>query len=444
MNRYIQTPSNDTNWDNVNDFVKQKFSWINIELIDAILKSLQSPQGKNSTLSFLEFIDTIRFRKFKNENRKIPYPRLRDIADFLAFPPWYFFKAMNIDQINDEYNTTNRPVEEMYKRAVSNLPELEVVSTWGIINLLMKRNLKSDDIIYLEGLQSTVDRYEVGEDWITVTKELKEMKEDDFRGAATINIGNKQGLYDSGTLRFCRGYGEIHNKKHILKWSSAWFAVDIVENDNVAIDNINYIVDDVSRIIGKIPWKYEINMNKKTRYLFSWHSLRNMDIEIFDKSKSKVNEILERTLPIALNQIYCINLRGNHKITQELIFKNKRLLSWLALDIKNKNTIDFLLEVGYIKEHDTLVFKNNDILFDNNHAIKKNESFFKGSIVLHHDKPYIKWAYDEQIYSISKLTHILKQQLTGQDIYQNGNKYWSKLGERQSLYYIREYIVGKI
>ncbi len=63
MSSYFQTPPVDTNWNDDFDFVKQKFSWINIELIDTILESLQSPlKGKNSTtLSFQEFSDTIKF-----------------------------------------------------------------------------------------------------------------------------------------------------------------------------------------------------------------------------------------------------------------------------------------------------------------------------------------------------------------------------------------------
>jgi hypothetical protein len=439
MSNLIHTPNEIYN---EYDFNRERFSWINNELIDKLLESLKSPI-KGKKLSYQEFIDTIKYRKIKYEKRTIPYQRLRDIADFLGLPPWYFFKAMNTIQINEKYDTTNRKIEEMYANAVPNLPEIEMSSTWGIINSLMNRNLDRADIIFLERLLSRVNKDEISEDWLFVIKELEKMnKKNEFKGAATINIGNARGLNNPSTFRYCRGHGKIHNNTYNIEWSSAWFAVDIVENDSVSMDHINYIVNDVTRIIGNIPWKFIMSINQKTRYLYSWHSLRNMDIEILDVCKTKVDEVLERMLPTAINRLYCMQLIRNRRPSQELLSKKNPLLSWLALDVKYKNTLEFLIEINYIKEYDRLVFKKNNIIFDTSNVLNDNESFFYGSIVLH-QKPYIKWEYDGQIYSISKLTQIIYHQLTGQNNYLNGNKHWCKSGEIKSLYHTREIIVGK-
>jgi hypothetical protein len=440
-------PPNDSYWyNNEYNFNLQKFSWINIELIDALRESLQSPKKKNSaTLSDQEFIDLIEFRKFKYEKRTIPYPRLRNIADFLGFPPWYFFKAIDTSQIDTKYDTTNRVVEDMYTHALPNLPEVEMRSTWGIINSLLKRNLDRGDIIFLEGLREKVKRNEVCEDWIFVIKELEKINENDseFEGAATINIGNDKGLNNTGTFRYCKGQGQIHNHKYTIEWNSAWFAVDTDENDDVSLNHLNYIVNDITRIIDKPPWKFVMNIEKKTRYLYSWHSLRNMNIESFEKNTSKVDDLLEKMLPIAINRLYCMHLRGYQKTSQTLVSKYNYLLSWLAGDLENKDTLEFLIDINYIKEHDRLVFKQSNIFLDKSNALIQDESIFYGSVVVLDKKPQIMWEYDRKVYSISQLTQLINLRLTGQDFYPNGNKYWRKLGENNSLYEIREIVLGK-
>ncbi|WP_240418373.1 hypothetical protein [Paenibacillus periandrae] len=428
--------TNHTTWRE--EFEKAYVEWVDLELIAALLKSI------DSSIRFLckAVQDESRWPSRINKSlRTVSYPRIRDVADFFGIPPWFLFyhkeKNNKIMALFNNIDTSLKPIELPY------FSEYDVEIYYDFLEELEKRVRSTEDFHFLsEKLQnlqmSKSYNHIVSGNWKAVFSLFHDIHRD-FAGGATFWYRDPIGTV-SGDLRVSF-ITDPQNKRRFIK--SGWLSIKIkkqTDKGSTTIDNfINTVVTDMEWIFDQKPWTFEID----DTMLLTWHTLRTSN-EQFDLISSLIN----RQLPEAN---FSINIGERYDgIASALLQRSNPFEEFIQIiksDVQNtqklkatrrKNSLQLLLDKGIINngDHISLIPSSKSQYQFNNELISK------ATINLEDGKPTVRWSYDNKVYSISRLTQLILTEIAQQthlsNHHLNGTKYWLLNGTDKSLYAMAE------
>jgi hypothetical protein len=445
-------------------FKKDSVKWVDMELIDLILNSLNI--SRNQFARFTE--DSLKWTtkinkgiKEANKSFRVNYEYIRNAADFLAIPPWLLFyrkhKGDDTTQINEELISkfqSTPPHLPRYK--INNLfrdGKVEFYENGKLINDKAHKDLSDNFGSEFYGHESIIEGT-----W----KEISDFLENnhrvnntiEFSGAALLDTEEETRYVRLGTVRFKNKKHKGNTKKELKDygmesfWSTAWLAISLEEEQFKRYEGlINTIREDISHFLTKCyPWEYEVISSGKIIRLYSWHSLRQSNDK---ESMIKLEYGIEQKL---------IDVKSHPEITiQDMQFMQFRNL-YLRKSINSDkvqvtemtkylvNTIkDEILKERSVRREDTitLLFLKGDIKpgakLEMKFKIRKGENLYgkitSATVVLDDDIPKLKWDYDEQIYYITPLTQKIIDNFDINALVKptNGNIFWGRKGENMSL-----------
>jgi hypothetical protein len=377
--------------------------------------------------------------------------RVRSTADALGVPPWFIF-----------YSVDNEKIYQLYENAKSSLKTFTISSIWENLHRF-KKDLHSSDLdegqkskldLYLEKIENTLTKNGVhsGDSWKKIFNYLQaELKKDKLDWACHLSLNNGSLI---GTFRIAKL--EVFNTKKIKEgsMSSAWFYYKQTNTKpSFSEELLEDIFKDISRLIGNKennPWKFKIRYpsSQSSAMLNSWHSDR---VEFNQKQSDEIRKKIPFPPNFTSSPEPVICLVTSSYFEEYLIDDHcenhddgdiNDLINWIegkeviednsSLPSKFK-TLEFLLERGFLKENDRLIYNYSNDFKGSNMENKKSYC----TLVIQNGQPKVKWDYDDNIYSISLLTkQLLSEQkkissLTNPD----GNQYWRLEGsEISSLY----------
>lgn len=364
------------------------------------------------------------------ETSNANYAKIRATADFLGVPPWLIFTGEGNEKINQLYeDVTTSPLDTFI---VSSLGEdLQKVKIDLSRTKLTPANRKECNAL-LEGIKDILEKS--GEYAKSTWGEILKFLHEEFK-KSTLNWGCHLALNNNSyvaTLRITK-WEEVLNDNKTRSWSSAWICCKL--NNNLPYpDELQEILNDITTLIGKHYWEFPIDINSlesSAANLYSWHSNR---VDVNDRKQyHKIGDNLPlaprfKVSPfqkfgmiqdIIIKSESCLNVNDNIDDLINWIEKDDRVT--VDSDITYKiSTLKLLLNRNLLKENDKLIYKYYNDYTDMN----KKKAYC--SLVIQNGKPRVKWAYDDNIYSISSLTKqmLLECGRISPSTNPNGNRYW--------------------
>jgi len=416
------------------EFEKSYVEWVDLELIQALLNSIEC-----SVRFFCNAInDTTRWPAKINKSLKtVSYPRIRDAADFLGIPPWLLFyhkeKNLKIKELFERIRTIHKPIELPY---FSEYNEFYAYFYDELSNRVPKDDLESisGKLLSLLGQKQYHDVVEGN--WKAVISYFKDIHRE-FSGGATFSYRDPNDII-SGNIRLSF---RPHPKNERTLIKSGWlsFTIDPTKTTNSTTINLltSKIISDMEWIFEHSPFIFKSELDGKQVYLFSWHSLRSSNTQ-YDAIQSLINRklpeanfsmnITEKTLSAFSSSPTTTNpFEEFIRIIQEDVPAQSK-----PINTRGQNSLQLLYENKIINNGDRITLltraklKNQNLIFSN------------ATIHIENDKAFVRWDYDNKVYSISKLTYMILTmygELKPQTIYYvNGSMYWGLSGNGKSLF----------
>jgi len=430
----------DSNWRE--EFEKAYVEWVDLELIEALLNSINC-----SVRFFCEVInDTTRWpTKINKSLRTVNYSRLRDAADFLGIPPWLLFhhkdKNSKIKELFESINSILKPIELPYFSEYNDFFH-------NFYDELSTRVRTNKDFEVLSGmLNSFIGQKQYHDvikgNWRAVISYFNEIHRD-FSGGASVFYREPDNIV-RGNIRLSFST-HPRNKRILIK--SGWLSIKIDSskaNNSTTINMLtSKMISDMECIFDQLPWIFESEIDGMKIYLFTWHSLRTSNAQ-FESIQSLIN----RELP---NANFSMNITKKQNtlssFSSRLMTSNpfEEFIRIIQEDVvtqskpkykRKKNSLQILFENGKIQNGDRIT-----LLPKANLRAIQIQTIANATIQIVNDKPIVKWDYDNNFYSISKLTYIILIEfgdLAPQTKYHlNGAMFWQLSGTEQSLFCKRQ------
>lgn len=204
------------------------------------------------------------------------------------------------------------------------------------------------------------------------------------------------------------------------------------------------ILKDITTLIGKPYWEFPIYIDslQSSANLCSWHSNR---VDVYDrKQHHKIGKNLPLSPQFKVSPVpmICLLAAFNTKVEKYLNDTGDidDLINWIEEDERVEsdsstlisfNTLKLLLDREFIKENDRFIYKYYHDYTQSN----SNKGFC--TLVNQNGEPKVKWAYDDNIYSISSLTKqmLLECGRISTSTNPDGNKYWRLEGSYTTSLY---------
>ncbi|TBL68365.1 hypothetical protein [Paenibacillus thalictri] len=432
--------TNNTTWRE--EFEKAYVDWVDLELIAALLKSI------DSSIRFLckAVQDESRWPSRINKSlRTVSYPRIRDVADFLGIPPWFLFnhkeKNSKIQELFDNINSALKPIE------LPHFSEYEIEIFHDFLEELEKRVRSTEDFQFLSAKLQDIQmnrnyHHVISGNWKAVFSFFKDIYRD-FAGGATFWYRDPDGILN-GNLRVIYNTDPT-NKRRTIK--AGWLSINTESQSgkrSATIDKfINTVIADMEWIFDQQPWIFNIESTKNNTMLLTWHTSRTSN-EHFDLVSSLINRQLpEANFSMNIGEKYdgiaSALLQSSNPFEEFIqIIKSDVQTTQKSKATRRKNSLQLLLDKGIINNGDHIsLIPSSKTQYQFN-----NELISKATIILENDKPAVRWSYDNNVYSISRLTQIILIQIAQQihlsNYHLNGTKYWLLNGTDKSLYAMAE------
>jgi hypothetical protein len=423
------------------EFEKSYIEWVNKQLINSLLDSINLPM-----VVLCEVInDNSRsFGKINGSLKTIPYPKVRAAADFLGIPPWFLFNDPTLPDKNKKFCELFTNIDTALKSI--DLPYISEYKEDFHIDLLPELEKREPYENYLKlakficDICSQQNYYDVVHgNWKAVFGFFNEITTD-FSGGARFYYRAPEGVLH-GNIRI-NYVTNPRNETQLIK--SGWLSIETERSDvatSSLIDKfINTAIADMDWIFEQEPWIFEIGPTRKEKILFTWHSLRS--------SKEDYKKITALINPELKNTNFKLNIGLQTESVSSTLFHEdpfEEFINIIKTDVKSsdnpqynrrQNTLNLLLEMRIIRHGDRISL----IQSDKTKGLPHDDRIINATIIIEDENPVIKWDYDNKIYSISRLTHIILveygQQTNLMKAHINGNMYWSLCGKDETLYSI--------
>lgn len=424
------------------EFERAYVDWVDLELITVLLKSI------DSSIRFLckAIRDESRWPSRINRSLKtVSYRGIRDTADFLGIPPWFLFnhkeKNIKIQELFNNVDTFLKPIELPY------FSEYDVEIYYDFLEELEKRVRSTEDFQFLsEKLQdlqmSRNYNHVISGNWKAVFSFFHDIHRE-FAGGATFWYRDPNGKV-SGDLRISFKT-DPQNERRLIK--SGWLSIEIEkqpDRSSATIDNfINTVITDMEWIFDQKPWTFTISSANNDTMLLTWHTLRTSN-DHFNHVSYLINRQLSEAnfsmnvgeKPSGIAPLLLIHSNPFEEFIQ--IIKSDVQTTEKSKATRRKNSLQLLLDKGIINDGDPIsLIPLGKTLYQFNNVL-----ISKATINLENGKPTVRWSYDNNVYSISKLTQIILTQIAQQthlsNHHLNGTKYWLLNGTDKSLFAMAE------
>lgn len=377
------------------------------------------------------------------DNPNANYVKIRNTADFLGVPPWLIFTEEG-----------NEKIIRLYEKVTTSPLETYIISSIGESLQKLREDLgpamitqEERDIInaHLDEIEDTLRKN--GEHTKNTWGEIFGFLQEEFK-KDTVNWGCNLYLNNgsfTATFRISKWKEKINEYK-TKSWSSAWIYFK-QRDTNLPYPNVLLeIFNDINALIGKPYWNFPIYIDslQSSANLYSWHSDR---VDVYDREQHHrigKNLPLPPKFKISPEPVICLMPNFNTKAEEYLddIGDIDDLINWIEEDenvegsgilVNSFYTLELLLDRGFLKENDRLIYKYPSDYTDSGLDNKKAYC----TLVIQNGEPKVKWAYDDNIYSISSLTKqmLLECGRISPSTNPNGNKYWRLVGsDATSLY----------
>ncbi|WP_028543341.1 hypothetical protein [Paenibacillus taiwanensis] len=416
------------------EFEKAYVEWVDLELIKTLLESI------DCSVRFLcdSINDTTRWpSKINKTLRTVSYPRVRDTADFLGIPPWLLFnhqeKNSKIKGLFSRINSILTPIDLPYFSEYENL--------YDDFNYELSKRIPEKEFDILTGMLKNILGYKhyhevIAGNWKSVVSYFNDIHQD-FSGGARFSYRDPDAIL-KGSLRI-NFTTSPRNKRVLMK--AGWLSIetDTTKPEHSLTINrlLTTIINDMEWIFDQQPWIFEIASEGKKINLLTWHNLRTSN-DYYEK----IADIIHRKLPDAN---FSMNIGERHGVSSYLFSQNDPFNEFIQIiksDVKHlrkqktrkTNTLQLLYEKGVIQYGDKIILlptnKTKGLLLDEKMSI--------AWIIIINNKPAVRWEYDNNVYSISRLTEIIFVEIAQQvhllKHHLNGSKYWGLSVHGQSLF----------
>jgi hypothetical protein len=262
----------------------------------------------------------------------------------------------------------------------------------------------------------------------------------DFSGGANFFYRDPEEIIKGNMrLNFC-----THPKNERILIRSGWLSL---RTDSSKVNNsttmnmlISKIISDMEWTFDQQPWIFQSELEGKSIYLLTWHSLRASSTQ-FETIKSLINRMLpeanfsmnisekQKTLSSLSSTLMAPNPFDEFiQIIQEDVVTYSK-----PINKRRRNSLQILFEKGIIQNGDRI-----SLLPQAHVGAFQNQLISNATIQIENDKPMVRWDYDNNLYSISKLTYqilVMFNELSPRSKYhQNGTMFWGLKGTGQSLF----------
>jgi hypothetical protein len=424
--------------------------WVDKELLELIIGSMDISyrQLRRFIKDTQDWTNKIN-KKLAKKYFSVRYQYIREAADFLGFPPWFLFYQRFDD---DQSRNFNEEIKKVFETIPPKLPIFNIVwkdySNEKIINAPFNKETASEHLLHpTEIIENNLGKNEFSHEsyikgkWKDIQAYLS--KRDDlipFSGAAIIYSEDFSRYVPIGTLRVVtkqhKSYltSEINRYGDVFKWSSAWFTVDLSEEEfELHKKYIKGVIQDLSYRFGHYAWEFKFKKDNQVRILYSWHSLR---IDDSQKIKEEIEKIItgkfeEVTNPLQLS-VACRS-KDNQSISFEIESLFSEFRKFLSDSIKKDrkvssysrrpNTLLLLLNEGFIEQGTKLKLEHNVVLQG-----RVDEKVLSATVIVNNNVPKLKWDYDNQEYFITPLTEKIFNnfEVIPTKKMKNGNDFWGR------------------
>lgn len=419
------------------EFERSYLEWVHKPLINSLLDSINIPM-----VLLCEVInDTSRsLSKINGSLRTIPYPKLRAAADFLGIPPWLLFNHPEKNKkLRDLFTNINSPLKSIDLPYISEYKDDYIDLLYELEKRIKPYERYNEIVKDIMNFHSQKNYYDVVHgNWKAVFGFFNDISYD-FSGGAKFSYRSPEGIL-KGNMRLNFVTNPRSNRQLI---KSGWLSI---ETDRLSSNGVSSTIDkfistaitDMEWIFDDQPWIFNIESSKGETILYTWHSLRTSNVD-YDKIATLINVELP-SINFKIN-----NDQQSESVSAKLLYVNpfKDFIKIIKTDVKTKdkppnirrkNTLRLLLEQGIIKDGDQISL----IKSDKTKKLLHNKSLTNATIIIEDNKPAVKWDYDNKVYSISRLTHIILVEFGKHTnlmrAHINGNMYWTIHGRDKSLY----------
>lgn len=369
--------------------------------------------------------------------------KVRKTADFLGVPPWLIFTEEGNEKIIRLYeNITTSPLETYNISSIrESLQKLKK-------DLRPPTKLTQKEWKEVNGYLEEIEKVLIKSSEYTKNTwgDILDFLQEEFR-KETVNWGCNLSLNNGSfivTFRITK-WKDV-NKNKSKSWSSAWIYFKQKDTNLAYPDELSEILKDITALIGKPYWEFPIYIDslQSSANLCSWHSDR---VDVYDREQY---HRIEKNLPfspkfnVSPEPVICFIPNFSTKVEEYSadIGDIDDLINWIEEDEKVEgsnilisifNILELLLDREFLKENDRLIYKYPNDFADSQLNNKKAYC----TLVIHNGEPKVKWAYDDNVYSISSLTKqmLLECGRISPSTNPNGNIYWRLVGsDATSLY----------
>lgn len=392
------------------------------------------------------------------------YRIVRNASDFLGIPPWFLFHGEQNAVLHKQFQRTvsEAPVVSHYRIADAFRALKDAVRHHRLSADARNRLWRQIEVLESEFPNEAEDGYLDLFDLLN--KSMKATVECRWSRRVLYSFDPD---YPAGIFRFVRIPKSIKSPD---PWLSCWFAPDptfFMKQDASIFSHLKHIANRITDII-RTEYKnceyvdcHVADEDKDIRYLFLWHSHRNLKEEIH---KKELRDALAPLLPHAVLDFRNVSLDAwlTAETDFDFIGEYRDFIFLLAegkevnpkhdhsrnkdVDeqepgefrpyLRRTNTLPYLAGQHYLQPGDRLILRDHA----STGSLDPDDSRRFATIAFSNGRPVVRWDHDGRTYSISRLTRDILDEFGefSPKTRIDGNLFWHKEGDDRCLFQVAE------